>query len=147
MSDRYPKLSEKIHSERNWLRCKADWVAHAVELEQENERLKSFIADTLHRDALSVLSEDAQAGAGETLPSDDEIELTYGQDPATGEFRYAVTDAQAGAGGKEQGDVAPAVGEGHCGNSWKGCGRTRSSANACACPCVRCGGAGGKDPK
>lgn len=32
---RYPKLSEKIHSERNYLRCKADWVARAVELEKE----------------------------------------------------------------------------------------------------------------
>lgn len=41
MSDRYPKLSEKIYSERNYLRCKDDWVAHAVELEQSLDALRA----------------------------------------------------------------------------------------------------------
>ena len=43
MSKRYPKLSEKIHSERNWLRCKDDWTAHAVELERRVDELEDTI--------------------------------------------------------------------------------------------------------
>jgi hypothetical protein len=41
---RYPKLSEKIHSERDYLRCKSDWTAHAVALEKDVAKLRTELA-------------------------------------------------------------------------------------------------------
>lgn len=58
MAERYPKLSEKIHAERNWLRCKDDWLAHAVELEQSIDALKAELAKvTVERDAWKAAHE------------------------------------------------------------------------------------------
>lgn len=63
---RYPKLSEKIHSERNWLRCKADWVAHAVELENAVDSFQAQRDEA--RAALARIAEACQTlGLGSLL--------------------------------------------------------------------------------